>query len=1748
MEVTPEIYAWLSSLNIVDPLKSLSEDIMNIFIIPEKTLNLLFGGKYMDLILKNLQDSYNKFYKVKMNYISNITQLKTIQEDEEYISNSIKYANWEIIVGILKHFGLSYSEEEINLLVNNDKEQLNKIISKIYDLFTQFLKHSSDDDILNTNNYTNTNSNKGTKKYIISTANNKNYEQTKESKIEQTDYDLDKTNKKDINLIHNLNKNINTNTKIKEDSLNINELDPYKSYKDCKSVLEYFIISICKSFQMKPRQSVALLSNNRKYLSIICHKGFNNEFKALNNWLTDIYNNKDPLLKLVQESEDGTNICYQIIGTAITCRDPDIGLQAGQLLNIIKYKAGINMDWLLNEGINSFIFILTKQDKNKLELLKILYDFIKEDTSFFFDEIKKIYEKDKRKIFDFLSNIISVAVHLNSNFSLDLQNLIFDICLKEKNDLSYSLSMLSDAFFYFYPIHEDLINKIISYFKECIKSNIENVFSTAIFQTFILMERLGKAKNKYAPQLYKNLVFLFLEEYDNELKRENILEGFEKFFNDNNNIPIDILLEPYLSQLNTCQNYTLCDFLFLLKMVEHPRIEGKDINDIIQFILSVCLNNLMFSRTANLILSLIFEKKIIEKSCTNPYDINEVEFKLVDCINTALDCYITNLSKEEDKFILETPYDIMTENFLNVNNQVKETVIKSIKVYRKLKGEHSNCLLAMLWNYKDNDDIICQIEELNRPIYEPMEIYYEKKRKEQEEKDKRDYTKKLINNLNKMQEKKVNMIQSRQVLIEQKKMREDKIKQKLAERRRIQRVMSGIDNPPKAPILFTSKKLKRNGSDIYNLSKYKILPFNPNNIETGKMNSNMLFAMKNASQYYLNKGIIQENSKLYSSASYIDLNQKIKLKKNNSQINLLENKNKDEIFKKYGTIISIDRAKMYDEAEKEYKLHQKMEMSKLLIHKEGKYVNSSRGLLSNKIAKFILGNTYKDKVMGLPFNLDDEENRELKAIKGYNKEYKKNLQFYFKCYSNEVKKTITKSKFMKMLRDKGINSERLDYDEVNIIIRRLFKENISEFNFNQFINLLVQVSYLIYTKRRPSLTIGETYGILLKRFSLNKNAEQISLLKKKYSSVIDYLLELKQDKEPFNLPEGFKFIRKTSVKYNSRLAPHFLEILGEGNFICYQVLEDILFNIFNSSIIEPYVEVSTVETVEIEPDKLHNWTPDLTMAYIDLDKKYKFHGMFAADAIEEGLRKILKKYKKEEKVEGETNDVKKHKVNMSWARKDIKLKMQLYKKLLIDEKKKKKQKRINLFKVSKEEKAKIEEKFEGVKKRREKKEEEKKNKILSEQEKKKEKDEKKIKAWIEFHKNQKRKLKEQFKEYKTKRQDKLKKEEDKKENEMKNLKQFKELSLSGKNEEYFTFEKHLNQKMKELMAKDEIKETFEKYNNHLKLIYDIYSKIGYNKISFYSKEVIRIDEFKQFLINFTVLGVVISAEKMIWIFNNITKDSQDERNNQMYLNFDDFKLSLCYLSVFLKIGNNQMKKKEKMFEDFQNTIPELKGEDIEKIMNILGLKIPFDRLEIEKFINERRSISMKGLLSIQNHLKKGNREERKKSLENKKNINKMEDNNLKENKQIENKKEDSNINKLNGNINQENSLKKEKTSNNNSNKVNNNMNNNEKIKENKTNSNNNDNTKENKTNINNNDIKSDNKTNINNKNSEKESIIHQSKKNSINSQKPEKESSLNQENSNNPINSEKEKEQKNDNEEEAEYEETEEEVEEEVEE
>jgi hypothetical protein len=47
--------------------------------------------------------------------------MKEIDEEEDYIINSVKYFNWNLIKESLKNFGLNYNDEIINNIINGDK-------------------------------------------------------------------------------------------------------------------------------------------------------------------------------------------------------------------------------------------------------------------------------------------------------------------------------------------------------------------------------------------------------------------------------------------------------------------------------------------------------------------------------------------------------------------------------------------------------------------------------------------------------------------------------------------------------------------------------------------------------------------------------------------------------------------------------------------------------------------------------------------------------------------------------------------------------------------------------------------------------------------------------------------------------------------------------------------------------------------------------------------------------------------------------------------------------------------------------------------------------------------------------------------------------------------------------------------------------------------------------------------------------------------------------------------------------------------------------------------------------------------------------------------------------------------------------------------------------------------------------------------------------------------------------------------
>ena len=537
MEVTPEMYAWLTDLNIINPFSSLKSDVVGNFVVPEKTIQLMLGGKYMDIILTTLQSAYNKFYKLKLNYLTKLSELKEITEDQDYISNSIKYANWHLINEMLNQFGISYSEDQINQIINGDRDFLLKVITQIYYLCNQFLKDRGGKDD------TNKKSDKNLEEKNLNIKNkDKDKERDKESAL--NDRSIISELENENNLKRSNTKHMTsagTAGKKNNETVNINNIDPNKTYEDCTTALEFFILSLCKNMDMKPRQAVALLSNNRKYLSIICNKGIKGDFTKIKKWLNDLNTNADTMLKLISTSEDGLNISFGTIGSALICNDQEIPLLCAQLLNKINQNIKMNWDWFKNEGMDLIFYAIIKSEieNDKLTLINILYDFIRENIKDFFLEIrKKLATSQKSIIFEFFSNILPTL------FLREIKEFVFDLCLNEKNDLSACVSLLADAFYYFSPIEDELLEKIIDFFKNCIKSEIKSIYSTSIAQIITLMDKFGKDKNKSGPQLYKSLVSLFLEEYNNEEKREFFLENFEKFFN------LELKVNIYLYYLN----------------------------------------------------------------------------------------------------------------------------------------------------------------------------------------------------------------------------------------------------------------------------------------------------------------------------------------------------------------------------------------------------------------------------------------------------------------------------------------------------------------------------------------------------------------------------------------------------------------------------------------------------------------------------------------------------------------------------------------------------------------------------------------------------------------------------------------------------------------------------------------------------------------------------------------------------------------------------------------------------------------------------------------------------------------------------------------------------------------------------------------------------------------------------------------------------------------------------------------------
>ena len=142
MEVTAELYAWLSELNIINKNKSFNLRKDKKILLDEETSTKFLNGFFMDKILFELEGLYNSFYNIKLTYSVKLNEMRILQENsfDDEDNFDLRISIWGIIQDITENFGIELTDNSVENIGSGDYRTLSQVLNAIFSLTKELTK------------------------------------------------------------------------------------------------------------------------------------------------------------------------------------------------------------------------------------------------------------------------------------------------------------------------------------------------------------------------------------------------------------------------------------------------------------------------------------------------------------------------------------------------------------------------------------------------------------------------------------------------------------------------------------------------------------------------------------------------------------------------------------------------------------------------------------------------------------------------------------------------------------------------------------------------------------------------------------------------------------------------------------------------------------------------------------------------------------------------------------------------------------------------------------------------------------------------------------------------------------------------------------------------------------------------------------------------------------------------------------------------------------------------------------------------------------------------------------------------------------------------------------------------------------------------------------------------------------------------------------------------------------------------
>jgi len=1281
MELSPEIYAWLVSIDILDDsVYDKEKDINNKTNYPQypnlpaSVANFEFSEngniKLSQTVTRQITVGtfFPKLFS-KVNILMNELYGNIYKDDEtltQVVDNdqaTIKLHNWDLIIQSLKnYYGISFEDDFKTLLIAGDMNSFNILFEKLYTFYCE-LKSRIEKEI--------------------------NTKLLKENKQKEAVPIYEKEKLGELPKIR-FNEDI-----VDLDALT-DEVAKLKQLNQTRSVLEFIIVAICKSMSLNSKQAAALLTDNKKYLIHILTKGLTNKnFEPVIFFYQSILGNIDYFMKLLEinsiaypnQISKNIELSLSTFKPGLLSKNMEVVFICSRLLSKIALECIENnlisaaWDWFIspNGGLEGCLLCFKKHNDASEVVVTLMNNFGRFHIYELFTVYLKQFLQSDGAYFTFVSDILPTFSKL-SNFcdefeKNNLKKFFLDYILEVSRSPNLNERIKSALFlaeilisFSIYFTSEEENYRILSIFKSLYKDNNHLVQFTSICQLFRVLLVFSSERNTFVPIIYKTLIFCFIEYHHDLSIRELMLSNFSYLFKVVLSIPVGIMVEPYVKQiqynLGKTYYFNLNDISFLTTVARHPRynvkeamltldVLGKIFYDIgqeeameVEAFKTNTYRGIYFNKVINSLFTMILSRYLIHEIGV------EFTFKFVKMSILSfckldkmlsdkiyLHAIVLNVNAEEEKSKLIFEEDVILNeretkfyiNFrsltkqiivqlildiLSINNTFINGVIKNLLVGAELRHYqvykfYNIGLSKMLSHFGEPHNLVyyynVNIDELDidREFVKQVELIYDRA---PEQKAPAVPTETEGNNKKRKSEK-MSFIEKNKNML------------KYISNKVVNNIKNNKNEKKLAPIKQKKFYLQGNSKNkISNFDKYS----DNNNIHS----VNTTIDFKNPTQ--IHRSSINSNN---NNLSLYHLNDE-----QISQLKYL----KEEVVER-NNAKKLHPEQFYIEEHAKYSLHQKSESKKT------DDIKLLPGQITNNITLL---------------DLNDEEDRDIIILKKFLKEYEGFFKEVFKKYCGstykaltgknfeaikEISDTITVSEITKMFKQHNIIDKEISKEDIQSIITlmnsKVFKKRslLGGITYEEFIEDFIQISYYAFVKPPyfyRHFTIADYPEEMIKLFSAQfpenmKYYNPETILTKSEREICNGLDKQLQISNFVKLPKTHKKILVTEINFKYIVPECMYMVLGESNTICLELIDEFIKKAIQSHVLEGFLVVN--EVYKARPKYPQRAYPNMGMRFLFEQEKL--------NVLKErrSISKINKANKEKEKSKEKEKEVKKFK-------------------------------------------------------------------------------------------------------------------------------------------------------------------------------------------------------------------------------------------------------------------------------------------------------------------------------------------------------------------------------------------------------------------------------------------------------------------------------------------------------------------------